>query len=126
VVGRTVTGVWGAPASRPGQPASAPADWLSAVGDRVRLLRVYRGLNRHALARKAGVDRKSVRRVEAGRSGPYLSTLWRMADGLDVYMADLVAEPGNSRLDRHLAGRPSGAGAVRERCGWPGGKEDPA
>src|SRR6266536_2282379 len=41
----------------------------------------------------------SVHRLEAGRSGVYLTTLWRVAVGLDVYPADLVAEPGNSRLD---------------------------
>ncbi len=34
----------------------------------------------------------------------YLNTLWRVADGLDVYFADLVAEPGNSRLDPESTG----------------------
>jgi DNA-binding XRE family transcriptional regulator len=82
-----------------GITVSAPTDWLPAVGARVRLLRLQRGLSQAALDRVAGVGRGSVHRLEAGRSGVHLTTLWRVAVGLDVYPADLVAEPGNSRLD---------------------------
>src|SRR5262249_48920171 len=72
---------------------------------RVRVLRGERGLSQRALARAAGVGCQAVRRVEAGRGGALLATLWGIADGLGVYLADLVAEPGASRLDRPGAGR---------------------
>ena len=38
----------------------------------------------------------SVGRVEAG-CGVRLDTLWRVADGLGVYLADLLGEPGSSQ-----------------------------
>jgi DNA-binding XRE family transcriptional regulator len=85
----------------PGEEGAAQAGWRSAVGNRVRVLRGERGLSQRALAQAAGVGLQTVRRVEAGRGGaPLLTTLWGIADGLGVYMADLVAEPGTSRLDR--------------------------
>jgi transcriptional regulator with XRE-family HTH domain len=95
----------------------APAGWLPMVGERVRRLRLERGLSQEALARAAGVNRRSVGRVEVGRSGVHLLTLWRMADGLNVHPADLLAEPGRSRVDQHLAGS--------DGVGIPRGSEPP-
>jgi DNA-binding XRE family transcriptional regulator len=60
----------------PRDEVAAQADWLSVVGVRVRLLRGERGLSQRALAQAAGVDRQAVRRVEAGRGGTHLTTLW--------------------------------------------------
>jgi transcriptional regulator with XRE-family HTH domain len=89
---------------------TAPAGWLSAVGERVRSLRTERGLSQRALAQAAGVHYKSVGKVEAGRSGVQLDTLWRVADGLGVYLADLLGEPTDSRLPGPPSG-PAGAGS---------------
>jgi DNA-binding XRE family transcriptional regulator len=85
---RVLTGVPDVPAGA-GRPATAPGGWLVAVGDRVRLLRVQRGLSQRGRAQIAGVDRNPVPRIETGRSRPYLTTRWRVADGLGVPMARL-------------------------------------
>ena len=57
-------------------------------GDRVRELRVARGLTQESLAEKAGLHRNYVGEVERGLRNIGLDNIWALADALDV-------RPGN-------------------------------
>lgn len=54
------------------------------VGLRVASLRVAKGLSQRQLALTLEMDRVTLNRIEAGKANPTLSTLQRIADGLDV------------------------------------------
>lgn len=84
--------------SRAGQrcrvPSAPPPDWVlarrRAIGARIRDARLYMNLTQETLAERAGMDRQSVNRIENGHASPLLDNLLRIADALDVPLADLV------------------------------------
>lgn len=59
-------------------------------GARLRVVRKQQGLSQTALADAAGVDRKTVNRIENGRFSPNLNTLMRLAYSLSVSVSDLL------------------------------------
>ena len=63
-------------------------------GEVVRERRNELGLSQEDLAERCGFDRKSISRVETGAFSPSLDRVWRLADGLDLPISDLVAEIG--------------------------------
>ncbi len=71
----------------------------AAFGRRVRKLRNERGLSQDALARATDVHSTMIGRLERGAREPRLSTILRVAAGLEV-------EPGE--LLDHLDARPVG------------------
>ncbi|MEU0809837.1 helix-turn-helix transcriptional regulator [Streptomyces sp. NPDC005970] len=83
----------------PLRPAGPPPDWIlarrRAVGDRIRELRRWRNLTQKRLGDKAGNDRKAMNRIELGHHSPGLDTLIRIADALDVSLAELVRDVGS-------------------------------
>lgn len=60
------------------------------VADKIKDLRIQRGLSQHALADKAGIDRKTVNRIENNHFSPNLSTLFRLCDTLSVAPSELL------------------------------------
>lgn len=66
------------------------AEIPSDVGDRVREAREARSWSKTRLAGRAGIDRASVQRLEAGGSTPRADTLFRIAHVLDLTINDLV------------------------------------
>ena len=64
------------------------------VGDRVLKARIKCGLSQHALAKHAGVDRKTINRIENGHFSPSLDTLLRVC---------LVVDQTPSRLLKGIA-----------------------
>ena len=60
------------------------------VAARVIQLRQQRGLSQEALARKTGLNRVTLARLERARHPPNLDTLERIARALRVTLADLV------------------------------------
>jgi transcriptional regulator with XRE-family HTH domain len=62
-----------------------------AVRQRIRSLRVERGLTQEQLCEKAGISLDAVTRIESGSRVPTLNTLERLAHGLNVAITDLVA-----------------------------------
>jgi len=62
----------------------APDDALTKFGARVRELRKARGLTQHALAESAGIDRKTVNRIENTRYSPTLTNVFAIAEALHV------------------------------------------
>ncbi|MEV8048981.1 helix-turn-helix domain-containing protein [Streptomyces bacillaris] len=73
----------------------APPDWVlprrQQIGRRIRALREDRGLTQIQLGERAGMDHKTVHRVEYATSDPSLSMLLRLAAALDVELAELVS-----------------------------------
>jgi len=66
-----------------------PADELrtarrKALGHAIRLRRQSLGLSQEELADRAGIERKSVSRVETGAYSPSVDRLWSLSDALAV------------------------------------------
>lgn len=55
-------------------------------------MRRRRGLSQQGLAEAAGLDRQAIGAFENGYASPHLDTLIRLADALDVPLAELVAD----------------------------------
>jgi transcriptional regulator with XRE-family HTH domain len=70
----------------------SPQDVSARVGVRVRLLRERLGLTQQDLAERAAIDPASLSRIERGRIGLHLSTVERLAYGLGLSPAALLAE----------------------------------
>lgn len=71
---------------RPGE-----ADYLRAVGLRVRLTRMARRLSQDELARRAEVSRVTLGAVERGEHGAQSITFHRLAAALDVEIGGMVS-----------------------------------
>lgn len=76
---------------------------LRQLGANVRTLRKRQGLTQAQLAEQAGLEPRSVQRVEAGATGSF-STLVRVALALDVAIERLFRRP--ARIPVRRAGRP--------------------
>ncbi len=57
---------------------------------RLKALRIKRGMSQEALAKKAGISRGYLLRLEAGRQDPSLSTLTSLAKALKVKVGELL------------------------------------
>jgi DNA-binding XRE family transcriptional regulator len=62
------------------------------LGARLRELRVAAGLTQAELARRTGIHRPNIARVEAGRHTPSLETLARLASAIGVPTTHVLAE----------------------------------
>ncbi|MGX1116426.1 transcriptional regulator with XRE-family HTH domain [Streptomyces ambofaciens] len=75
-------------------PSDPLPAWVPArrrqIGDRVRAVRTERKLSQEKLAEAAGLDRKTVNRIEQGIHSALLDHLLLIANVLDVPLADLV------------------------------------
>lgn len=60
------------------------------LGDRIRDVRLHRNLTQEVFAEMAGIDRRTLQRIERGTSDPPYSTVVLIADALDVPVEDLV------------------------------------
>jgi DNA-binding XRE family transcriptional regulator len=69
----------------------APIDGVR-LGARLRELRVAAGLTQAELARRTGIHRPNIARVEAGRHTPSLETLARLASAIGVPTTTVLAE----------------------------------
>jgi transcriptional regulator with XRE-family HTH domain len=71
-------------AGKAGKQAGAP---LAPFARRLAALRLAAGLSAAALARRSGVDRPFLRRLEAGKTNPGWDTVCKLARGLGVSVA---------------------------------------
>jgi DNA-binding XRE family transcriptional regulator len=60
------------------------------LGHRIAALRSQAGLSQDQLAERAGIDRRSIQRYEAGTREPQYGDLLLIADVLAIPLADLV------------------------------------
>jgi transcriptional regulator with XRE-family HTH domain len=74
-------------------PASDHPQWIldarRAVGDRIRVRRLYMDMTQESLAYEAGIDRSTLQRMEAGQEMK-LSHLLLIAHALRVHVTDLL------------------------------------
>ncbi|MFI1732659.1 helix-turn-helix domain-containing protein [Streptomyces acidicola] len=75
-------------------PTDPMPDWVltrrRAIGDNIRAARTAKKLSQEKLAEAAGLDRKTVNRIEQGAHATLIDHLLLIADALDVPLADLV------------------------------------
>ncbi|TCS07544.1 helix-turn-helix transcriptional regulator [Caulobacter sp. BK020] len=72
----------------------ADKDDLLALGREIRRHRKALGLSQELLAERAGLHRNYVGFLERGERNPSVTTLFRVAQALEVRAADLVAGVG--------------------------------
>ena len=65
------------------------------VGKKLRLLREERGLSIRALARASGISANALSMIERGRTSPSVSTLYKVADALDIPITMLFESSPN-------------------------------
>ncbi|MGA1259894.1 MAG: helix-turn-helix transcriptional regulator [Ilumatobacteraceae bacterium] len=72
------------------QLKKASSTSAQTVADRLMALRAERGLSQARLAELAGVDRKTINRIENGHFSPSLDTLTRLSVVLKCRLSELV------------------------------------
>jgi DNA-binding XRE family transcriptional regulator len=70
--------------------AETPTDRHDAFGQRVRAFRRSRGLTQADLAAGAHLDRKTINRIENSQYSPSLSSVFAIAEALEVEPRDLL------------------------------------
>lgn len=88
---------------------------LEALGDRVQSLRIDRGLTLRDLADRSDVSVSMLSSVERGEKAPTVTVLDRIAGGLDVTLASLVAE---ADVERVVVRRAADQDRLDEPGGW--------
>ncbi|NIR31194.1 MAG: helix-turn-helix transcriptional regulator [Gammaproteobacteria bacterium] len=68
------------------------AEYLAALGERVRRVRLRRGMTRSMLSEHSGVSERYLAQLEGGRGNVSIRLLRRIARAMDVPVADLVHE----------------------------------
>jgi transcriptional regulator with XRE-family HTH domain len=75
-------------------PSAPPPDWVidrrRVIGDHIRAARLEANLTQEKLAELAGMERQAINRIEQGHQAALIDNLIRIADALDVPLADLV------------------------------------
>lgn len=67
-------------------------EYIASLGARIRFLRKRAGLSLRTFGMMVGVHHNQILLIEQGKSNPSLQTLLRIADGLDVPLADLLPD----------------------------------
>lgn len=111
-------------------PETHWASYALGLGERVRAIRLMRGLSQIRLAELAGVSRSLISNIERNdyndrAADPTLSTLYRLARALQVPPATLLPGAGEAVVPRY---RLRGAVASLEPIvfSWPSEPEDTA
>jgi transcriptional regulator with XRE-family HTH domain len=63
---------------------------VTAVGNRIRTLRIQKGLSQEELANEADIPLSQIGRIERGENNPTISTLYVIAKALEVELKTLV------------------------------------
>jgi len=84
------------------------------IGGNIRALREQRKLTVTALAKRSGLTKSTISKIETGRVSSPISTLIRIAQVLDVPVAEFFAEPKN---DPPYVFTPKGEGTIIARDG---------
>ncbi len=65
---------------------------LKLIGKRIKELRIQKGISQADLVGRmdGNIDPTNISRIEAGRTNPTVITLFRIAEAMDMKLADLV------------------------------------
>lgn len=83
------------------------------IGENIRRTREARGLTVTETARRAGLSKSALSKIETGNASPPISTLLRIGEALEVQLATLFAEP-DARPDFVITRRGEGERIVRD------------
>jgi DNA-binding XRE family transcriptional regulator len=72
--------------------AETEPDTTHRIGGKIKQLRIARNYSIEALARKAGMKRPNLSRLESGKHQPSLETMEHIAEALDVTVAEILAK----------------------------------
>jgi transcriptional regulator with XRE-family HTH domain len=77
---------------------------VSDLGQQLKSLRKLKGLRQDQLAELAGIDSKSLSRIERGVFLPSLDTVQKLADALGISVAEMFGDDARDTrvLRRHL------------------------
>jgi transcriptional regulator with XRE-family HTH domain len=71
---------------------SALAEAVVYIGEGLRRLREARALRQEDLAKRAGIGKNTVYRIEKNRTEPHMTTIRKLADALGVDPRELVED----------------------------------
>jgi transcriptional regulator with XRE-family HTH domain len=77
---------------RPTPPDERVITRRRQVGEQIRRVREHLNLTQPDVCGRSGIDLATYSRIEQGHSSPLLDTLIRIADAMDVQLAELVAD----------------------------------
>lgn len=60
------------------------------IGNRIKLLRESKGISQQILAAKCNFEKGNMSRLEAGRTNPTITTLYKISQALEVKITDLL------------------------------------
>ena len=95
-------------------PKPVRSESASLLGAQVRALRIASGASGGDLARRAGISRSLLSRIEHGVVAPSIETLDRIANGLDVPISRLFSDQSSRSDISHVS---AGKGIVVDRVG---------
>lgn len=70
-------------------------EYIAAIGKSIHALRAERGLSLRALGMMVGVHYNQILKIEQGVANPSIRTLYRIAEGLEVEIEDLLPKRMN-------------------------------
>ena len=95
---------------------AANAEFITALGHRVREARARRGMSRKALAISSAVSERYLAQVESGETNPSIMVLRHVAHALGISLLELV-EPQQGSNESRLIARKS-TGEIEELLGY--------
>lgn len=60
------------------------------IGNRIRELRESKGISQQNLAAICNFEKANLSRLEAGRTNPTISTLYKISEALEISISELV------------------------------------
>lgn len=60
------------------------------IGERIRILRESKGITQQDLAAACNFEKANMSRIEAGRTNPTVSTLYKISQALGINISELV------------------------------------
>lgn len=60
------------------------------IGERIRVIRESKGITQQDLAAACNFEKSNMSRIEAGRTNPTISTLYKLSQALGVTISELV------------------------------------
>lgn len=77
------------------------------IGNKIRFIRNYKGISLEELSEKCGIDPAPLSKLERGETNPTIMTLYRIAQGLNVELAEIIeihSEYYEEHTDEFLTG----------------------
>ena len=82
---------------------AADAEFITALGNRVRMARARRGMSRKALALSSAVSERYLAQVESGETNPSIMVLRHVAHALGISLLELIEQQQGSNEYRLIA-----------------------